>query len=118
MEVSILLVLVVVWLLPAIISAAIAGGKNRSGFGWFLLGLLFSYFAILFIAVASPIASTGGASAPALPSDTATKKCPRCAEEVKAAALVCRFCGFEFPAPTAPWRLPPEERTPGRRRIT
>ena len=25
------------------------------------------------------------------------KVCPRCAERVKAAALVCRFCGHEFP---------------------
>ncbi len=25
-----------------------------------------------------------------------TKKCPRCAEDVKQAAQVCRFCGHEF----------------------
>ena len=29
-----------------------------------------------------------------LPPDT--KVCPRCAETVKSAALVCRFCGYEF----------------------
>jgi hypothetical protein len=27
-----------------------------------------------------------------------TKACPRCAETVKAAALVCRYCGYEFEA--------------------
>ena len=27
-----------------------------------------------------------------------SKVCPRCAETVKAAALVCRFCGYEFAA--------------------
>jgi hypothetical protein len=27
---------------------------------------------------------------------TPTKTCPRCAEEVKPAAVVCRFCGYNF----------------------
>ncbi len=30
------------------------------------------------------------------------KACPRCAEHVKAAAAVCRFCGFTFPESAAP----------------
>jgi Uncharacterised protein family UPF0547/Holliday junction DNA helicase RuvB P-loop domain len=37
--------------------------------------------------------TTWGAMA-VIPSDT--KTCPQCAEEVKAAALICRFCRYEF----------------------
>lgn len=29
-------------------------------------------------------------------STTPVKTCPMCAEEVKSAALICRFCGFDF----------------------
>jgi hypothetical protein len=61
-----------------------------------------------------------------MPSDE--KVCPRCAETVKSAALVCRYCGYEFgtpvkgaaeaphPAPLAPprqrfWRGPIQDRS-------
>ena len=29
----------------------------------------------------------------------AEKTCPKCAEQVKVAATICRFCGHEFPRP-------------------
>ena len=34
--------------------------------------------------------------------DQDTKVCPRCAERIKSAALVCRFCGYDY----APSRSP------------
>lgn len=48
--------------------------------------------------------------------DDATQVCPRCAETVKAAAKVCRFCGHEFdPAPPLVSAPPPPPPFPGPR---
>lgn len=38
----------------------------------------------------------------AAPATAPEKVCPKCAEHVKAAATVCRFCGFAFPENTMP----------------
>jgi len=49
---------------------------------------------------AMPALEGGGEAAASaeLPTDE-MKTCPKCAESVKAAAVVCRFCGFEFSEP-------------------
>ena len=47
--------------------------------------------------------------------DSQTKVCPQCAEEVKAAALICRFCRYEFaplPDGSAPGPTSVTENTP------
>jgi hypothetical protein len=52
--------------------------------------------------------------------DAATKTCPACAEEVQAAAVVCRFCRYDFTAGSATKAGPPERQhqgSPGRVRI-
>jgi hypothetical protein len=46
-----------------------------------------------------PALGAPGAALP--PVSGEMKTCPACAEEVKAAAKVCRFCGFEFSAAPA-----------------
>jgi hypothetical protein len=96
--------IVIFWFLCAIFSAALASSKNRSGFGWFLLGLLFGPFGLL-------VAFFPKVEAPALNASVVagaeeTKTCPLCAETIKRAAKVCRFCNRELgesvPAEAAP----------------
>ena len=86
---EILLLAVLIGLLPAII----ASKKGRSFMGWWLFG------ALLFI-VALPAALLIKADTKSI--ETAqlatgdSKKCPQCAEIVKAEARVCRFCNHTF----------------------
>lgn len=44
-----------------------------------------------------PVAPTASAAA-VTPTTADSKACPKCAESVKAAAQVCRYCGYNFEA--------------------
>jgi hypothetical protein len=78
------------WILCGFIACVIASGKGRSGFGWFLLGILFGPLALLAVAVASPDRSSKERAG--LRNKT-LRACPQCAETIKAEAVKCRFCG-------------------------
>ncbi|WP_253947515.1 zinc ribbon domain-containing protein [Paraburkholderia xenovorans] len=101
---------IVVWLVCMLITALVANTKNRNPIAWALLAIPLGLIATVVVAcstklpgAASPAAGSGGTSP--------VKTCPRCAETVKAAAQVCRFCQHGFapsvatPAEKLPWTL-------------
>lgn len=85
-------------LIVAVVLGAIPGGiaKNK-GYNfplWWLYGTVLFIVALPHsIALKDKVAPVDGRF---------LKMCPRCAETVKEAALMCRFCGYEFGASPAP----------------
>ena len=88
-------VIVVIWAVCGLIAGAIASGKGRSGCGGFAIGFLLGPLGIIWALVMSK--DEAKVEDKAVKSGK-MKKCPACAELVKAEAAKCRHCGEDLNA--------------------
>jgi len=88
------------WMILSLIAAVIADRKGRSGVWFFFLSLVFSpLIGIIAALIAKPDADEVDRQAVL---SGRSRKCPYCAELVKADAVVCRFCGRDLPGQQEP----------------
>lgn len=93
------LLLAILLLMCGIASGAIAQSKGRSFGRWFVLGVLFGFFAI---------AAALGASSRAGGPSGRSQQCPSCLSSVPLEASVCRYCQRELPTAQTPTPFAPQ----------
>lgn len=84
--------LLIFWLVVAVATAMVASSRGRSGFGWFILGGLFSVIALLLVAVLP--SQKAPPRDPNAPSPDTHVRCPDCREFVYKDARKCKHCGI------------------------
>jgi hypothetical protein len=91
------MIIIIFWLILSVVIGVVASNRGRSGIGWFFLSMLISpVLALLFLIACRDLRMEAQFQKASPQINDATKVCPRCAETIKQAAKVCRFCGVEF----------------------
>lgn len=88
------------WFGCAVAAGIVGAAKGRSGFGWFLLGVLFSLFALIVVACLPSKRAVIVQAGPVATPETHVK-CPDCRELVLIDARVCKHCRCRLMAQTA-----------------
>lgn len=86
--------LVIGWIILAFVTSYAAGTRGRGTGNWFVAALFLGPIALLVLLV---VPADDQALLDRQLKTGNLRKCPRCAEAVKAEAQACRFCGHELP---------------------
>ena len=89
MEAFVLILILISFAVFGFFCSYIATQKNRDSVTWFWLGFFFNFLALIAIGVVPALASKKPKAG--------LRKCPSCAEDVKAEAKICRFCQAALP---------------------
>jgi hypothetical protein len=101
-----LLIWLLLWVAFSVVAAVIAGAKNRSVVGYFLLSLLLSPLIGLVLAAAMPARKVEYIPGPGDLAKIGRAPCDACGEYIMLTAKVCRFCGRQ-----ASWSVSPDAAT-------
>lgn len=103
--------LLVLWVVMGVVVGIVAASKGRNFLLWAIYGFLIWPVALVHAIVLAKTAQQQASDALqaqiGMVQAGSHKACPKCAEMVKAAATVCRFCGHDFDNPDGPAKTLP-----------
>jgi hypothetical protein len=80
------------WLFFVIVTGVVAASKGRRVIGWVLLAALFSFFALIVVAVLPSQKTAAVVAGGEIATPETHVRCPDCKELVRADAVVCYHC--------------------------